>query len=234
MSFLEVKDIYGGYGDEEILSGVSLCVGAGEIVALVGPNGAGKSTILKAIVGLVKVRRGRGMYDGIEITSLYPDQVARKQVCYVPQEKNVFLSLTVHENLEMGAYLLNDDFSLEMDRVYEIFPPLKEKRSQVARTLSGGQRQMLAIGRALMLQPRLLLLDEPTAGLSPVFVNLIFEKIQEIHSRGVGILIVEQNAKRALALAHRGYVLAMGRNRHEDTGDNLLANREVAKMFLGG
>lgn len=234
MSLLQVEDAYGGYGGVDILNGVDLQVAAGEIVVVVGPNGAGKSTAMKAVVGLVKIRKGCVRFDGNEITGKRPDEVARLRVCYVPQEKNVFPTLTVHENLEMGAFLRNDDFSAQLEAVYQIFPPLVEKRRQAAGSLSGGQRQMVAMGRALMLEPKLLLLDEPTAGLSPLFTDMIFDKVKEINATGVAILMVEQNAKDALALADRGYVLALGRNRYEDTGANLLANREVAEMFLGG
>ncbi len=234
MSLLEVNGVYGGYGGVDILNGVDLRVDEGEIIVVIGANGAGKSTAMKAIVGLVQIREGGVKFDGADITRKRPDEVARLRLCYVPQERNVFPTLTVQENLDMGAYLRNDDYSAQMDAVYEIFPPLKEKRSQPAGTLSGGQRQMVAMGRALMLDPRLLLLDEPTAGLSPIFTEQIFDKIREINAHGVGILMVEQNARDSLALADRGYVLAMGRNRFEDTGANLLASSEVAEMFLGG
>lgn len=234
MSLLEVEAIYGGYGGVDILNGIDMHVEDGELVVIVGPNGAGKSTAMKAIIGLVKVREGHIRFDGQEITGRRPDEVARLRVCYVPQEKNVFPTLTVHENLEMGAFLRDDDFSGQLDAVYEIFPALVEKRRQPAGSLSGGQRQMVAMGRALMLEPKLLLLDEPTAGLSPLFTDMVFDKVKEINATGVAILMVEQNAKDALELADRGYVLALGRNRHEDTGANLLANREVAEMFLGG
>ena len=234
MSLLEAQGLYGGYGGVDILNGIDMRVEDGEIVVIVGPNGAGKSTAMKAVVGLVKIREGHIRFDGQEITGRRPDEVARLRVCYVPQEKNVFPTLTVHENLEMGAFLRDDDFSSQLDTVYEIFPALVEKRRQPAGSLSGGQRQMVAMGRALMLEPKLLLLDEPTAGLSPLFTDMVFDKVKEINATGVAILMVEQNAKDALALADRGYVLALGRNRHEDTGANLLANREVAEMFLGG
>ena len=234
MSLLEAQTIYGGYGGVDILNGIYMCVEDGELVVIVGPNGAGKSTAMKAIIGLVKVRQGHILFDGQEITGRRPDEVARLRVCYVPQEKNVFPTLTVHENLEMGAFLRDDDFSGQLDAVYEMFPALVGKRRQPAGSLSGGQRQMVAMGRALMLEPKLLLLDEPTAGLSPLFTDMVFDKVKEINATGVAILMVEQNAKDALALADRGYVLALGRNRHEDTGANLLANREVAEMFLGG
>lgn len=234
MSLLEVSAVYGGYGGVDILNGVNLRVEDGEIIVVIGANGAGKSTAMKAIVGLVQVREGSVTFDGTDITRKRPDEVARLRLCYVPQERNVFPTLTVQENLDMGAYLRNDDYSAQTDAVYEIFPPLKEKRSQAAGTLSGGQRQMVAMGRALMLEPRLLLLDEPTAGLSPKVTDQIFDKIKEINAHGVGILMVEQNARASLALADRGYVLAMGRNRFEDSGANLLTNPEVAEMFLGG
>ena len=234
MSLLEVQTIYGGYGGVDILNGIDMRVEGGELVVIVGPNGAGKSTAMKAIVGLIKLSEGHIRFDGEEITGRRPDEVACLRICYVPQEKNVFPSLTVHENLEMGAFLRDDDFSGQLDAVYEIFPALVEKRRQPAGSLSGGQRQMVAMGRALMLEPKLLLLDEPTAGLSPLFTDMVFDKVKEINARGVAILMVEQNAKDALVLADRGYVLALGRNRHEDTGVNLLANSEVAEMFLGG
>lgn len=234
MSLLEMNAVFGGYGGVDILNGVNLRVEDGEIIVVIGANGAGKSTAMKAIVGLVQIREGSVTFDGTDVTRKRPDEVARLRLCYVPQERNVFPSLTVQENLDMGAYLRKDDYSAQMDAVYEIFPPLKEKRSQEAGTLSGGQRQMVAMGRALMLDPRLLMLDEPTAGLSPKFTEQIFDKIKEINAHGVGILMVEQNARDSLALADRGYVLAMGRNRFEDTGANLLANPEVAEMFLGG
>jgi len=234
MSLLEMTGIHGGYGGADILKGVDLRVEQGEIVVIVGPNGAGKSTAMKAVFGLIDVRAGRMTFDGVDITHYRSDRLARLGVSYVPQENNVFASMTVHENLEMGAFIRRDDFSGQLDRVYDFFPPLKEKRDERAGSLSGGQRQMVAMGRALMLEPKLLLLDEPTAGLSPAFTDLIFEKIVEINEAGVSILMVEQNAKQALGFAHRGYVLALGAKRHEDTGANLLANREVAEMFLGG
>jgi len=234
MSLLSVESIRGGYGDADILHGVELTVEPGEIVVIIGPNGAGKSTAMKAVFGLVKVREGRIVFAERDITNLRPDQVVRAGICYVPQEKNVFPTLTVEENLEMGAFIRDDDFSEDMRKVYDLFPALYEKRRQPAGALSGGQRQMVAMGRALMLDPRLILMDEPTAGLAPGIVDLMFENIKKINSLGVSILMVEQNAKQALAMSHRGYVLATGRNRHADTGKNLLANREVAEMFLGG
>lgn len=234
MSVLSVEGIRGGYGDVDILNGVDMKVEPGEIVVIIGPNGAGKSTVMKAVFGLVKVREGRIVFRDRDITNLRPDQVVRAGLCYVPQESNVFPTMTVQENLEMGAFIRNDDYSGELRKVYELFPALYEKRGQHAGSLSGGQRQMVAMGRALMLDPKLILLDEPTAGLAPAVVDLIFENILKINGLGVSILMVEQNAKQALKMSHRGYVLTTGRNRYEDTGQSLLENREVAEMFLGG
>jgi branched-chain amino acid transport system ATP-binding protein len=234
MTSLRAEVITGGYGGTDILHGVSMEVGAGEIVAIVGPNGAGKSTAMKALFGLVRVREGVVRLGDADITNWKPDRIVGQGMCYVPQEKNVFPSLTVRENLEMGAFIRRDDYSAQIERVLELFPPLKERRHQAAGTLSGGQRQMVAIGRGLMLDPAILLLDEPTAGLAPKFIDLIFERVRDINAQGVGILMVEQNAKQALAMAHRGYVLVLGRNRHADTGPNLLNDPEIAAMFLGG
>lgn len=234
MSLLAIDQVHGGYGGVDILNGASLTVEPGEIVVIIGPNGAGKSTLMKSAFGLVKIRQGRLTFQGTDITNMRPDQIVRLGMGYVPQEKNVFPSLTVQENLEMGAYLDRRDMAARMERIFGIFPRLKERRKQAAGSMSGGERQMVAMGRALMAAPKLLLLDEPTTGLSPLFIEQTFERVKEINSLGIGILMVEQNAKQALAIAHRGYVLAMGRNRHDDTGANLLANREVAEMFLGG
>jgi len=234
MSLLRAESLYGGYGGGDILNSVSLEVDAGEVAAIIGPNGAGKSTAMKALFGLIQVRSGRVLFRDEDITRLAPDRIVGRGLCYVPQEANVFPSLTVEENLEMGAFIRRDDFRAQLERVFELFPPLKGKRHQTAGTLSGGQRQMVAIGRALMLEPSVLLLDEPTAGLSPKFIDLIFERIREINATGVSILMVEQNARQALALADRGYVLVLGANRYEGTGQGLLDDREVAEMFLGG
>ena len=231
---LDMQNLVGGYGGNDILKGTSLTVAHNEIVVIVGPNGAGKSTLMKSAFGLVKIRQGHVLFDGQDITNMRPDLLVSRGMSYVPQEKNVFPSLTVQENLEMGAYLRKDDFSAQMERIFQIFPRLKERRKQAAGSMSGGERQMVAMGRALMLDPKLLLLDEPTAGLSPLIIEQTFERIVEVNKLGIGILMVEQNAKQALEIAHRGYVLAMGRNRHEDTGANMLANREIAEMFLGG
>jgi branched-chain amino acid transport system ATP-binding protein len=231
---LEAKGLVGGYGGADILKGVDIAVDEGEIVVIVGANGAGKSTAMKAIFGLVRVREGFVYLKDDDITNLRPDELVPRGMAYVPQERNVFPSLTVHENLEMGAYTRRDDFRRVLDQVYELFPPLKAKRRQPAGELSGGQRQMVAFGRALMTEPKLLMLDEPTAGLSPMVMQEIFERVIDVNRAGVGILMVEQNARQALGIADRGYVLVTGQNRFTDTGANLLANREVAESFLGG
>ncbi len=233
MAVLELENITGGYGETEILHEVSLKVGAGEVVVIIGPNGAGKSTAMKAVFGLLRLSTGRVLLDGEDITSMPTEQVVRHGVCYVPQTANIFPSLTVEENLEMGADVRKDDYRPRMAEIYDLFPPLAEKRRQVAGTLSGGQRQMVAMGKALMLKPKILLVDEPTAGLSPKFRGEIFKVVQDINGAGVPILMVEQNAKQALSIANRAYVLVDGRNRLDDTGPGLLANREVAEMFLG-
>lgn len=234
MSLLEIHDLYGGYGKVTILNGVNLTVAPGEIVVIIGPNGAGKSTLMKAVFGLINVHEGQILFDSQDITRLPTEQIVRQGICYVPQTENVFPSLTVHENLHMGAFIRDDDYSAQLDRVYELFPQLKEKRRQTAASLSGGQQQMVAMGRALMVEPRLLMLDEPTAGLSPIIIEQILENVRDINRAGISILMVEQNAKKVLEFANRGYVLTMGSNRYEDSGRNLLANRDVAEMFLGG
>ena len=233
MTVLEVDNIKAGYGDTEILHGVSCRVEEGEIVSIIGPNGAGKSTLMKAILGLLKPSEGRIIFNGRDITGKDPDQIVKEGICYVPQSDNVFPSLTVDENLEMGAFIRKDNYKKRMDEIYQIFPDLKEKRKTKARKLSGGQRQMVAIGRALMLDPKLLLLDEPSAGLAPKLIQMIFDKIIKINQTGISILMVEQNARKALEVSHRGYVLAMGRNRFEDTGEALLNNEEIGKLYLG-
>lgn len=234
MSRLEVNGLCGGYGGADILHGVEIEVAPDEIVAIIGPNGAGKSTLMKAIFGLVSVREGRIAFDGKDITNMRTDIIVRHGMCYVPQENNIFPTLTVTENLEMGAFIRTDDLSQSFARVHDIFPPLKDLATRPAGLLSGGERQMVAMGRALMLEPRLLLLDEPTAGLSPKFVEQIFNTIIDINQAGTSVLMVEQNARAALEIAHRGYVLAGGRNRLQDTAPNLLASRDVADAFLGG
>ncbi len=234
MSLLSVRDVVSGYNEMEILHGVSIEVAEGEIVSLIGPNGAGKSTLLKTIFGLLPAWKGQVLFGGEDITRLPPEQVVRRGICYVPQLDNIFPSLTVEENLEMGAYLRNDDFRAQMEEIYALFPDLADRRKTPAGKLSGGMRQMVAFGRALMLQPRMLLLDEPSAGLAPMVVELIFERIQTINQQGVTILMVEQNARQALACSHRGYVLVDGRNRLEGTGEELLADKEIGRLFLGG
>ncbi len=233
MSVLALETVSGGYGGTEILHRVSLAVGPGEIVVIIGPNGAGKSTAMRAVFGLLRLTSGRVRLGDEEITGLAPEQVVRRGVCYVPQTSNVFPNLSVEENLEMGAYVRTDDYRPRMAEIYDLFPPLAEKRRQPAGTLSGGQRQMVAMGKALMVEPKVLLLDEPTAGLSPKFRGEIFSVVREINAAGTPILMVEQNAKQALGIANRGYVLVDGKNRIDDTGAGLLANREVAEMFLG-
>lgn len=233
MSVLALDAIDAGYGETSILHDVSMHVNAGEVVVIIGPNGAGKSTAMKAIFGMLNITAGRIVLADREITNMPPDQVVNEGVCYVPQVGNVFVTLSVQENLEMGAYLRRDDFRPRMDEIFTMFPDLAEKRRQPAGSLSGGQRQMVAMGRALMLEPKVLMLDEPTAGLSPKYRGEIFETVKRINATGVPILMVEQNAKQALGIADRAYVLVDGENRVEGTGAELLADREVARMFLG-
>ncbi len=234
MPLLDARDVHGGYGGMNILNGVDMAIEADEIGVIVGPNGAGKSTMLKAIFGLLSVSQGEILLRGEPIHNLPTNKLVQKGMGFVPQEYNVFPSLTVQENLEMGAFLKPQSVSRMLEQVYGFFPPLKEKRRQPAGELSGGQRQMVAMGRALMAEPSVLLLDEPTAGLSPLFMNEIFERVKEVSAAGVGVLMVEQNAKQALAIADRGFVLAAGQNRFTDTGAALLADPEVARSFLGG
>jgi branched-chain amino acid transport system ATP-binding protein len=217
-----------------ILNGSSLQVDAREIVVIIGPNGAGKSTLMKSVFGLVRLREGRVVLGGQDITNAKPESLVSKGLSYVPQEKNVFPSLTVEENLEMGAFVRRDDWRPAMERVYALLPPLAEKRRAPAGSLSGGQRQMVAMGRSLMVEPKLMLLDEPTAGLSPKYIDLIFECVQSIHAQGIAVLMVEQNAKQALGIATRGVVLVAGEDRFSDTGPAMRDNPEVARMFLGG
>ncbi|NMA99736.1 MAG: ABC transporter ATP-binding protein [Phyllobacteriaceae bacterium] len=234
MPLIELKHVVGGYGGAPILNGVDIAIEKSDIGVIVGPNGAGKSTTLKAIFGLLKVTGGTIDFGGENIANSLPDKLVPKGLSFVPQEKNVFTSMTVEENLEMGAFTRRDDYSATMAWVYEMFPVLAEKRRQPAGELSGGQRQMVAMGRALMSKPSLLMLDEPSAGLSPRYVIEIFETIQRVNKEGVGILMVEQNARQALAFATKGFVLAQGQNRFTGTGPELIADPEVAKSFLGG
>jgi len=224
----------GGYGGVDILSNCSIEAERGKISVIVGPNGAGKSTAMKAIFGMIDLREGSVLLNGKNITQLTPQARVRHGMAFVPQSNNVFASLTVNENLEMGAYLRLDEIDSSISQVYDLFPALKEKRRQVAGELSGGQRQQLAFGRGLMTQPQLLMLDEPTAGVSPIVMDELFDRILEIKDAHIGILIVEQNARQSLEIADVGYVLVNGENRYIDSGATLLANPEVRRSFLGG
>ncbi|MCO5058857.1 MAG: ABC transporter ATP-binding protein [Rhizobiaceae bacterium] len=234
MSFLRGEAMTGGYGGADILHGCDISVERGEIAVIVGPNGAGKSTAMKAMFGMLGLREGRVTLDDTDITALTPQDRVRAGMGFVPQNNNVFVTMTVQENLEMGAYIRDDDFQATMEQVFELFPVLKEKRRQPAGELSGGQRQQVAVGRALMTQPSVLMLDEPTAGVSPIVMDELFDRILEVAATGIAILMVEQNARQALNIADRGYVLVQGSNRFTDTGEALLANPEVRASFLGG
>lgn len=234
MSLLTGENITSGYGDMEVLHDVSFHIDEGEIISIIGPNGAGKSTLLKTIFGLLRPTRGKIVFKGKPITGLPPDRIVRLGMAYVPQVENVFPSLTAQENLEMGAFIRKDDYSNRLDEVYELFPFLKERRRQRVGKMSGGERQMVAMGRALMLNPELLLLDEPSAALAPKLAEMIFERITAINETDVAILIVEQNAKESLKLADRGYVLAEGENRFEGAGQELLNNPDIGRLYLGG
>ncbi|MES3517595.1 MAG: ABC transporter ATP-binding protein [Natronomonas sp.] len=233
-SILSVRDLDAGYGDLQILSGVDLDVDDGEYVTIVGPNGAGKSTVMKSVFGLTTQMGGTIEYRGTEISELPPEQIIREGIGYVPQTDNVFAGLSVEENLEMGAYILDSVPQDRIEAVYERFPILRERKDQAAGNLSGGQRQMVAMGRALMLDPGLLLLDEPSAGLAPDLVDEMFDRIDRINDDGTAILMVEQNAKEALRRCDRGYVVVDGENRYTDTGSQLLADDTVRREFLGG
>jgi ABC-type branched-subunit amino acid transport system ATPase component len=235
-ALLTAERVVAGYGKLEILHGVTLEVRAGEIVSIIGPNGAGKSTAFKTIVGFLRPKSGRVLFDGREMTGLRPDQVLRLGLAYVPQGRIVFPQMTVLENLEMGGYIETDRAKLRdaMDRVFAIFPILRERRKQKAGTMSGGEQQMVALGRALMTTPKLILLDEPSLGLSPKFVTQIFDKLLEMKQAGYTLMVVEQNAVKALSVADRGYVLELGENRFEGTGQSLLNNPEVKRLYLGG
>ena len=235
MIILQAENITAGYTREvNILYEVGIRLKSGQIVSVIGPNGAGKSTLLKTIFGILKPTNGKISLKDEDITGLKPDKVANKGISYVPQVDNVFPSLTIQENLEMGAFIRDDDYSQRLNEIYELFPILGDRRKQKAGQLSGGQRQMVAMGRALMVDPQVLLLDEPSAGLSPKLVDMIFEKIIDINKSGVSMIIVEQNAREALKMADHGYVLAMGRNVLDDSGDALLDNEEVGRLYLGG
>lgn len=234
MSYLEGTDLTGGYGGPDILHGCNISVDKGEVAVIVGPNGAGKSTAMKALLGMLDLNKGSVTLGGKDITHLTPQARVGEGIAFVPQTDNVFVSMTVEENLEMGAFLREDDFRDTIDQIYELFPILREKRRQLAGELSGGQRQQVAVGRAMMTQPSVLMLDEPTAGVSPIVMDELFDRILEVRATGVAVLMVEQNARQALEIADRGYVLVMGTNKHTDSGQALLADPEVRKSFLGG
>jgi branched-chain amino acid transport system ATP-binding protein len=232
--FLIGDKMTGGYGAVDILHGCTIAVEKGEIAVIVGPNGAGKSTAMKAVFGMLKLRGGAVRLDGEDITALSPQDRVAKGMGFVPQTSNIFTSMTVQENLEMGAFLRRDDIKGTMAQIYDLFPILKEKRNQPAGELSGGQRQQVAVGRALMTQPRVLMLDEPTAGVSPIVMDELFDRIIEVARSGISILMVEQNARQALEIADKGYVLVQGANRFTDTGRALMEDPEVRRSFLGG
>lgn len=232
--FLIGEAMVGGYGGADILNGCTIAVEKGEIAVIVGPNGAGKSTAMKAMFGMLDLRAGEVRLGGEAITQLRPQERVAKGMAFVPQTENVFPSMTVEENLEMGAFLRRDDFGPTMEQVYSLFPVLRDKRRQPAGELSGGQRQQVAVGRALMTEPSVLLLDEPTAGVSPIVMDELFDRIIDVARTGVTVLMVEQNARQALEIADRGYVLVQGANRFTGSGKELLADPEVRSTFLGG
>ncbi|MDO8881539.1 MAG: ABC transporter ATP-binding protein [Pseudotabrizicola sp.] len=232
--FLIGEAMTGGYGGADILHSCTIAVDPGQIAVIVGPNGAGKSTAMKAVFGMLKLRGGSVRLKGEDITQLSPQARVAKGMAFVPQTSNIFTSMTVEENLEMGAFLRRDDIKGTMEQVYHLFPILKDKRHQAAGELSGGQRQQVAVGRALMTQPSVLMLDEPTAGVSPIVMDELFDRIIEVARTGISILMVEQNARQALDIADKGYVLVQGANRFTDTGQALLADPDVRKSFLGG
>ena len=233
--FLIGESMTGGYGrGADILHKCTIAVNPGEIAVIVGPNGAGKSTAMKAVFGMLNIHKGSVRLDGEDITDLTPQDRVAKGMAFVPQTSNIFTSLTVEENLEMGAFLRRDDIRVTMEQIFDLFPILRDKRKQAAGELSGGQRQQVAVGRALMTQPKVLMLDEPTAGVSPIVMDELFDRIIEVARTGISILMVEQNARQALEIADRGYVLVQGTNRFTDTGAALLADPDVRKSFLGG
>lgn len=234
MSFLVGQHMTGGYGAADILHDCTIGVEQGEIAVIVGPNGAGKSTAMKALFGMMSLRQGEVLLNGENITTLSPQARVLKGMSFVPQTHNVFPSMSVEENLEMGAFIRRDDIQATMAQIYDLFPVLKEKRRQPAGQLSGGQRQQVAVGRALMTQPKVLMLDEPTAGVSPIVMDELFDRIIDVARTGIAILMVEQNARQALEIADKGYVLVQGSNRYTDTGEALLANPDVRRSFLGG
>jgi len=234
MSLLTAERVVSGYGDMEVLHGVDLTVNAGEIVTIIGPNGAGKSTLMKTIFGLLKPKAGQITFENKDILGMSPDRVVRYGLAYVPQVENVFPSMTIQENLEMGAFILRGDLRERLHRIYELFPVLGARRKARVGKMSGGERQMVAMGRALMLDPKLLMLDEPSAALAPNLTASIFDRIVAINEAGITILIVEQNARDSLKLSDRGCVLAGGLKCFEDSGPALLANEDIGRLYLGG
>jgi len=234
VSYLIGENMTGGYGGADILKGCTVDVDEGEIAVIVGPNGAGKSTAMRAMLGMLKLKSGSVRFRGKEITGLSTQARIAEGIAFVPQTNNVFVNMTVLENLEMGAFLRTDNFSESIEQVFELFPILAKKQVQLAGELSGGQRQQVAFGRALMSQPLVLMLDEPTAGVSPIVMDDLFERILDVRQTGVAILMVEQNARQALDIADKGFVLVVGENRHTDTGQALLEDPEVRRSFLGG
>ena len=233
MAFFEGKEMTGGYGGPDIITSCTINVNQGEIVAILGPNGAGKSTAMKAMLGLLDLKSGVVTIDGKDISKLSPQDRVKQGISFVPQTRNVFTGLTVRENLEMGAFLRNEDLNKIITEIYELFPILKEKKSQLVGELSGGQRQQVALGRALMIKPSVLMLDEPTAGVSPIVMDELFDHILKVKKTNVAIIMVEQNAKQALSIADRGYVLVTGENKFSGTGKELLNDPEVRRSFLG-
>ena len=234
MNFFSGNDMTAGYGVADIIKNCNIEVNEGEVVVVIGPNGAGKSTVMKAMLGMLKLKNGIVKFNDKEITNMLPQDRVKLGIAFVTQTKNVFTGMTVEENLEMGAFLRQDDIDDTLDQIYELFPILKQKRFQNVGELSGGQRQQVAFGRALMTKPQILMLDEPTAGVSPIVMDDLFSRIIEVGKTGVGILMVEQNAKQALSIANRGYVLVNGENRLDGKGEELLNNTNVRKSFLGG